>query len=34
MLMSLFIISAIATMVTVAEILKNNRLVVEKSKDL
>lgn len=32
--MSLFIISAIATMVTVAEILKNNRLVVEKSKDL
>lgn len=34
MLMSLFIISVIATMVTVAEILKNNRLVVEKSKDL
>ncbi|AQL04224.1 Alba DNA/RNA-binding protein [Zea mays] len=31
---TLFIISAIATMVTVAEILKNNRLVVEKSKDL
>jgi hypothetical protein len=34
MLMNFLIISAIATVVTVAEILKNNGLAVEKSKDL
>jgi len=34
MLMNFLIIPAIATVVTVAEILKNNGLAVEKSKDL
>jgi hypothetical protein len=34
MLMNFLTISAIATVVTVAEILKNNGLAVEKSKDL